>query len=232
MNNNPDNIDQDPRDPATRAFDALRNELTDVRQSVESLNTSIQQIRPYDYRKTLGEMLRFQEGVENELKALKSRPAIQYTPESFSREMERERERLAAKDKSELQNAINVFANNSRRLKELSEIAWEASTIRWIYVGIGFAGILFGAVFCFYIVTFIAGLTPESMKLSENIAKNILGRSMKESGFHLIKTGDPHMYDFIQDSTEFMRNNFKTIKNCREEAAKRKKVIECMIVIQ
>ena len=58
MNINPDHIDEDPRDSATRAFDALRNELIHVRQSVESLNTSILQSRPYDYRKTLGEILR------------------------------------------------------------------------------------------------------------------------------------------------------------------------------
>lgn len=125
--------------------------------------------------------------------------------------MERERERLAAKDKSELQNAINAFANNSRRLKELSEIAWEASTIRWIFVGIGFAGILFGTALCFYIVTFIAGFAPESMNLPENIASRILGRSMKESGIWLIQKDNPLVWNFIQDSNDLVRDNFESI---------------------
>ena len=146
--------------------------------------------------------------------------------------MERERERLAAKDKNELRDAISIFQNNAHRLKNLSEIAWEASTIRWIFVGIGFTGILFGAALCFYIVVFIANLAPESMNLPENIAKNILGRSMKESGYHLIKKDDPLMWDFIQDSVEFMRNNFDAIKNCKKGATKERNVIECMITIK
>jgi len=53
MSNHMNQEDEDPRDPATRAFDALRDELASVRQSVDALHAGIQQSRPHDYRRTL-----------------------------------------------------------------------------------------------------------------------------------------------------------------------------------
>jgi len=111
MNNNPDHIDQDPRDHATRAFDALRNELIEVRQSVESLSTGIQQIRPYDYRKSLGQILRAQEGIEIELEGIKSHPAIRLTPDGFAHELEKSKSELIKEDRRDLRILIDALSH-------------------------------------------------------------------------------------------------------------------------
>ena len=88
MSNHLNQEDNDFRDPATRAFDALREELARVRQSMEDLRAGIQQSRPHDYRKTLGEILRAQQSVDVELQAIKSHPAINLTPDRFMHQLE------------------------------------------------------------------------------------------------------------------------------------------------
>jgi len=232
MNNDFDQPDEDLRDPATRAFDALRDELVNVRQSVESLNVNIQQSRPYDYRKTLGQILRTQEGVETELQTLKTRPAMQYTPESFSQEMERERERLTAKDKKELRDAIETLRNNCSYLKDLVQSAWDANTQLWMLIATGISGIMVGSIFCIPILTFVAGLAPESMALPESIASDILGLSMPKAGIRLIKKGDPVAWEFIEEANNILRKNINDIKACKKEAVEKKKEVKCSIFIE
>ncbi len=232
MKDNTEQLGEDPRDPATRAFDAMREELATVSQSVESLGASIQQSRPYDYRKTLGQILRAQEGVEAELQVLKTRPALQSTPESFSKEMERERERLVVKDKSELRETIDILRNNSHYLKDLVQSAWDANTQLWMLIVTGFCGILVGSIFCFQIVTSIANLAPESTLLPENIASKILGRSMPKAGVRLIKKGDPGAWEFIEEASNILSKNIDDIKACKKEAVEKKKEIKCGIRIE
>lgn len=48
MSNHSNQEDEDFRDPATRAFDRLRDELASVRQSMEDLRAGIHQSLPGD----------------------------------------------------------------------------------------------------------------------------------------------------------------------------------------
>ena len=229
MSNHSNQEDEDPRDPATRAFDALRDELARVRQSMEDLRAGIQQSRPHDYRRTLGEILRVQEGVEAELHALKARPAIQYTPESFSQEMERERTRLVENDRREIRDTINGLDDTLRKLKKLLETTFEDYMIKWMIIAAGFIGILFGSIFCFSVVTFLAGLAPESLKMPEDIASHILGLPMQDAGVRLIYRDNPNVWDNIIYINNIMRNNYDAIDKCKKEATYNKKEVKCLI---
>ena len=232
MSNHSNQEDEDPRDPATRAFDALRDELARVRQSMEDLRAGIQQSQPHDYRRTLGEILRVQEGVEAELHALKARPAIQYTPESFSQEMERERTRLVENDRREIRDTINGLDDTLRKLKKLLETTFEDYMIKWMIIAAGFIGILFGSIFCFSVVTFLAGLAPESLKMPEDIASHILGLPMQDAGVRLIYRDNPNVWDNIIYINNIMRNNYDAIDKCKKEATYNKKEVKCLIAIK
>ena len=208
--------DEDDRDPATRAFDALRDELTSVRQSVETLHTSIQQNRPHDYRKTLGEILRAQQSVDDELRSLRSHPAINVTHEGFSHQIEREKDRLVAGEKRQLNDTINALRANAQK---------------WILISTGFACILFGAIFAFSIVTFIVRLAPESLKMPEHIASDVLGTSMQEAGIRLIQKDNPDAWEFVKEGNRILNNNMDALKVCKKEAIETKKDVKCTVKI-
>ena len=232
MNNNTEQLDEDPRDPATRAFDALRDELMNVRLSVESLNLNIQQSRPYDYRKTLGQILRTQESVENELAAIKSHPAIRLTPDGFAQQLETAKNELLKVDQQNLRALLDVLKHNCKMMKDYMESANEAA---WQRLHISGAAVLFfciGVVFSIYIVSFIANLAPQSWQAPERIASNILGETMRNAGIRLIKTNNPSEWDTINYGKDFMHKYYDAIEKCKKEATETKKEVKCTIVLK
>ena len=231
MTNNINQTNEDLRDPATRAFDALRDELTSDRQSVETLHTSIQQNRPHDYRKTLGEILRAQQSVDDELRSLRSHPAINVTHEGFSHQIEREKDRLVAGEKRQLNDTINALRANAHYMENLIAKGREANAQMWILISTGFACILFGAIFAFSIVTFIVRLAPESLKMPEHIASDVLGTSMQEAGIRLIQKDNPDAWEFVKEGNRILNNNMDALKVCKKEAIETKKDVKCTVKI-
>ena len=232
MNKNTEQLDEDPRDPATRAFDALREELINVRQSVESLNTSVQQIRPNDYRKTLGQILRTQESVETELEAIKSHPAIRLTPDGFAQQLEKAKNELLKVDQQNLRALLDVLKHNCKMMKDYVESANEAA---WQRIYICGAAVLFfciGTVFSVYIVSFIANLVPRSWQAPERIASNILGLSIRNAGIRLIQTNNPSEWETINYGKDFMHKYYDAIEKCKKESAETRKETKCMITIR
>ncbi|NBS35504.1 MAG: hypothetical protein EBS82_06680, partial [Methylocystaceae bacterium] len=59
-------------DPAARAFEALRDEVAELRHAISHLTQHVETIPTQDYRKTLAEILRAQENMSAEIKDLKS----------------------------------------------------------------------------------------------------------------------------------------------------------------
>jgi Family of unknown function (DUF6118) len=232
MSNHSNQEDEDFRDPATRAFDVLRDELVRVRQSVETLNAGIQQSRPYDYRRTLGEILRVQEGVEAELHSLKTRPAIQYTPESFSREIERERSRLVEGDKREIRGTIDGLGKISNQLNELVQRGLDANAQSAMLVVTALLCLIIGSMFFLPIAAFIVRLMPESMNMPENMASYILDLPMQKAGIHLIYRDDPKVWESVSYNNNVMRNNSDAIEKCKKEAIDTKHEVKCLVSIK
>ncbi len=232
MNNDFGQPDEDLRDPATRAFDALRDELVNVRRSVESLGVSIQQSRPYDYRKTLGQILRTQQGVATELQAMKSHPAISMTPDGFAQQLQTAKNELLKVDQQNLRTLLDVLKHNCKMMKDYVESANEAA---WQQLYICGAAVLFfciGAVFSVYIVSFIANLAPRSWQAPERIASNILGETIRNAGIRLIQTNNPSEWDTINYSKEFLHKYYDAIDKCKKETTEYKKEVKCFIVVK
>jgi Family of unknown function (DUF6118) len=232
MSNHSNQEDEDFRDPATRAFDALRDELTNVRKSVDALHAGIQQSRPYDYRRTLGEILSLQQSVNSELRTLKSHPAINITHEDYSHKIAREKDRLIAREKRELKETIDKLNNNSQQLEKYISREQDASSQIEMLIFTGFACILFGSIFAFSIVTFVARLAPESLKLPEHIASDVLGITMQEAGIRLIQKDNPDAWEFVKEGNRILNNNMDALKICKRESIATKKEIKCTVVIR
>lgn len=232
MSNHWNQEDEDSRDPATRAFDALRDELTRVHQSMEDLRAGIQQSRPHDYRRTLGEILRVQEGVEAELHVLKTRPAIQYTPESFSREIERERSRLVENDKREIRGTIDTLNKHSQQLNELVQRGLDANSQSAMLIITAALCLIIGSTFFLPIAAFIARLMPESMNMPESMASYILDLPMQKAGIRLIYKDDPKVWESVSYNNNVMRDNSESIKKCKKEAIDTKHEVKCSVTIK
>jgi DNA-directed RNA polymerase subunit F len=199
---------------------------------MENLHAGIQQSRPHDYRRTLGEILRVQEGVEAELHTLKTRPAIQYTPESFSREMERERSRLVEGDKREIRSTIDALNKHSHQLNELVQRGTDANAQSAILFITALFYLILGSTLFLPIAAFIARLMPESMNMPESMASYILDLPMQKAGIRLIYKNDPKVWENVSYNNKVMSSNSDAIEKCKEEMLETKKEVKCMVILK
>ena len=232
MSNHSNQEDEDCRDPATRAFDALRDELVRVRLSVETLNLGIQQSRPHDYRRTLGEILRAQEGVEAELQSIKAHPAINLTPDRFMHQLEEAKNEMIKADQRKLKVIMNALEHNCITIKDYVDTANEANRQKITVITAGIICFCIGTFLSITTVSAIAGMLPKSWQAPELIASNIIGASMHEAGTRLVRVADPEGWNLLSEDNRIMNENREAVRKCLSGVVETKKEIKCTILLR
>ena len=148
------NPKQDELDPAAKAFEALRDEVTDLRRSINQLSQNIQLIPTQDYRRTLAEILRAQENMSAEIKDLKSHPAINLTPEGFINKLEEIKDRSLERERKRLRETEDTLRFNSKTIGHWIEQAREANRQNWWLVLASVLGFVLGALLIYALKRF------------------------------------------------------------------------------
>jgi len=146
------NPKQDELDPAAKAFEALRDEVSDLRHSINQLSQNIQLIPTQDYRRTLAEILRAQENMSGEIKDLKSHPAINLTPESFINKLQEIKDRVLERERKSLKETEDMLRFNSNSIGNWVEQAREANRQNWGLVLAGCVGLFIGGLIIFILI--------------------------------------------------------------------------------
>ena len=152
MDNKIPNPKQDELDPAARAFEALRDEVADLRRSINQLSQNIQLIPAQDYRRTLAEILRAQDKMSGEIKDLNSHPAINLTAEGFINKLEEIKERSLERERKRLRETEDTLRFNSKTIGNWIEQAREANRQNWWLVLVGCVGLLIGGLIVFLLI--------------------------------------------------------------------------------
>ena len=146
------NPKQDTLDPAAKAFEALRDEVLDLRRSINQLSQNIQLIPTQDYRRTLAQILRAQENMSGEIKELKSHPAINLTPEGFINKLEEIKDRVLERERKSLKETEDMLRFNSNTIGNWIEQAREANRQNWWLVLVGCVGLFIGGLIIFILI--------------------------------------------------------------------------------
>jgi len=141
--------EQDDLDPAARAFEALRDEVADLRHAINHLAQHVETIPTQDYRKTLAEILRAQDNMSAEITDLKSHPAISLTPEIFWQELEKTKDRSLQKERKSLNAMEDTLRTNSNMIGQWIEQARTANIQNWRIIQVGSLGIVLGGAIVF-----------------------------------------------------------------------------------
>ena len=137
----------DQLDPAAKAFEAVRDEVSELRKSINQLSQNIQLIPTQDYRRTLAQILRAQENMSGEIKDLKSHPAINLTPEGFINKLEEIKDRVLEKERKSLRETEDMLRFNSNTIGNWIEQAREANRQNWWLVLVGCLTFILGGIF-------------------------------------------------------------------------------------
>ena len=145
------NPKQDTLDPAASAFEALRDEVADLRQSINQLSQNIQLIPTQDYRRTLAQILRAQDNMSGEIKELRSHPAINLTPEGFINKLEEIKDRSLERERKSLRDIEDTLRFNSNTIGNWVEQAREANRLNWWLVLASVLGFVLGGTLFWFL---------------------------------------------------------------------------------
>ena len=225
-------IDPSANDPASKAFDRLRREVTTMRLAVEHLADAHGKIEIPDYTETLTQIAGRITATHKALRTLADRPAIALTPEALAQQIaaagvEARRVEQAAFDK-----ATSTFITLGR---ELSSITASALTERQQFkmqLWFGGLGIAVGVMLMAVTPVIANDLAPESWLWPEKKAANVLGRNMWNAGERLQAVAGPKRWETrtaIEAATE---DSGKSIAVCLRAIAKTSKPVQCGIAFK
>ena len=223
---------QSPSDPATLAFEALREEVALVRRAVAGLAAERAAIEIPDYSETLGQILRASSTTAAQLKMLAEMPALLLTSKDWGREIAAASGEARRSDQAMLTHAIEALQQATRNVTVSLRSARSAEDQRqwllWTATGGVVAGMLLWAVGA----APIARTAPESWEWPERLAANIIGTDQETAGARLIATAAPDRWRDIVLGYRIVNDNRGALARCKKTVAKETNSVQCTMEIR
>jgi hypothetical protein len=218
-------------DPATLAFDTLREEVALVRRAVAGLAAERGATEIPDYSETLSKILRESAAMANSLKTLAAAPALQRTAQSLAREIAESGNEARRSDQKALTEARDAFRQAAYdvglRLTSAKAAADQRQWLLWTAAIAFFAGMLVLAIGIGPVVRAL----PQNWQWPENIAAGIVGTDQEAAGIRLIESAAPDRWRDIVLGYGIVSGNRDAIARCQRAAASTKKTVRCTIAI-
>jgi Family of unknown function (DUF6118) len=190
-----DGMNHEPADDddATRAFEALREEVAALRRGVELVCRQGQQSAAAapdapDYSPTLGKMEQALRAIAGRLEAVERQPALTLTPASFRAEIDAVARDVAGTVSLPFVDAVHQVQGTARDLTTLAGHVREQSEQRTWVLTAGALGLIVG-VGLWYVA---AGLLPRSA--GDWIAASLIGGSRWQAGETLMQEASPEAW--------------------------------------
>ncbi len=222
-------IDPSANDPASKAFDRLRREVTTMRLAVEHLADAPGKIEIPDYTATLTQIDGRITATHKALRTLADRPAIALTPEALAQQIAAAGAEARRVEQAAFDKATSTFITLGR---ELSSITASALTERQQFkmqLWFGGLGTAVGAILMAVTPIIANDLAPESWLWPEKKAANVLGRDMWDAGERLQAVADPKRSEARTAIEAATKSVGSGIGPCLRAVAKAQKSVVCTI---
>lgn len=219
-------------DAATRAFEGLRTEIADLRQTVEALAPAIREGRAPDYSPTLGAIAKNLHAATVRIDAIAKHTGANLATEVARREIARVYDESLRPARLELErstrevlDAVHVVDATVARVRTGRE-----QRIRLVRVGA--IGLAAGLIAFPLLVHPVARLLPASWGVPETVATSALGRRGWDAGALLMQADSPTGWHRLTEADAIVRSGGEELKACRDAAAKSARDQRCMITVK
>jgi len=210
---------------AEQAFEALRAEVTAMRQAMKSFPEVIKKSRPVDTTETLGKIAQQLETIGHFMAAIEEHPGIRLTPAQYTQAMAAAGEGLMQKSVRELDSAkADAVAERRELAAMVGTLRGQRRQLEWL-LGTGFGALVLGVL-----------MSPVFVRLlpfgwDGEVAAFILRNDRWHAGADLMAAGSPEAWRDLSSAAELQRANAAALAACREAAVKAKKEQHCSIVV-
>jgi hypothetical protein len=219
-------------DPATLAFDALREEVALVRRAVAGLAAERGATEIADYSETLSRILRESAAMANSLKTLAGSPALHRTALSLAREIAEAGNEARRSDREALTEARDAFRQAARDIAAKLAIAKAAGSQRQWLLWPGIGGFVAGMLVLAIGIGPAVRAVPQNWQWPERIAAGIVGTDQEAAGTRLIESAAPERWRDIVFGLGIVSDNRDVLDRCKKAATGKTESVRCAIEIK
>ena len=223
---------QQRTDPATLAFESLREEVALVRRAVAGLAAERGANEIPDYSETLSKILRASAATADSLKTLACAPALRRTAHSLAQDIAAAGDEARRSDQEALRQARDAFRQATYDVAAKLTSAKAADDQRqwlfWTGLTAFFAGMLFLAIGIGPVVR----VMPQSWHWPEKIAAGIVGMDQDAAGNRLIESAAPERWRDIAFGLRIIGDNRDAIAQCKKGATNKTASVRCTVEIK
>ena len=210
---------------AERAFEALRAEVTALRQAVAG------QTAP-DYALTLGEIAKELQEVGARLAAIETSPQLQATPAVMAQQVRQEAGRLAESQIKQAQAAQEGFERGREVLSQVAFLEQRAQRDRRIVWAIGGGAALIGAILGVLLFMEINRHAPDDWGWSAGWAAWLMQADTLQAGYKLIDRNNPGVAAAVNEDIRLGNAYAGALHKCEAEAARTGKEKRCSLIVK
>jgi len=210
---------------AERAFEALRREVTALRQAVEG------QTAP-DYALTLGAIVKELQAVGARLDAIEAAPPMQVTPATIAQQIRDEAARLADGQVRQMQAAREGFERGQDTLGRVAFFQQRADRDRNILWAIGGGAALIGAVLGTMLFMEINRHAPDDWGWSADWAAWLMQANTVQAGYQLIDQNNPGLAAEVNEDIRLGNAYAGDLHRCEAHAASAGRAERCTLDVQ
>lgn len=219
-------------DPATLAFEALREEVALVRRAVAWLAAKQASIDSPDYSETLGQIMRASATTARSLKTLAEMPGLRFSAQDWGREIAAAAQEARRSDQQAFAEARRGFERMAAEMAARLRSARSAQRQSQWLISATAGGIVAGILLLAIIIGPVVRAMPESWHWPERVAASILGADEEAAGARLIKTATPDRWRDVVAGYQIINDNRAAIAQCKRSEAKTTSKIRCAIEIR
>ena len=209
----------DGKDAATQAFDALREEVAQLRSDLAAIGDGSP-----DYAPTLG-------AIAATLGTIEAHPALRLAPGSFANEMRLAIENAHNQARQEILKTTYRIENAAFGLEKIVGRARSTADQRRRERILASAGVLVGVIGWAGVSGPIARALPDGWGVPERMAAATLGTARWDGGAQMMKSADPAGYQALLHASKFVSLNQRSLAACVETAAKTGKPRRCVVEV-
>ncbi|MCF1505993.1 DUF6118 family protein [Afifella sp. H1R] len=215
-----------PQDPATRAFEGLRAEVTVMRQAMEELPAALEGQRAPDYSSTLGQIAKNLHAAVVRIDALEKHTGAQLTPEAFGRQMHNARSEIFRPIQSDMREAERRVLDAANRLSMAAETIRDRGEQRKWLIGAAAAGVVAGLV----LFPLLGRVLPEA--IGTRMAALTMGDTRWNAGMSMMGAESPESWNFIAQAWTLADSNSEALDACRAQARETGEAQSCTVNVR
>ena len=217
--------DEDDIGGAERAFEALRAEVTLLRQAVEGQSAP-------DYALTLGAIAKELQAAGVRLTAIEASPQLQATPATVAQQVRQEASRLAEGQIAQARAAREGFERGQETIARVAFFEQRAQHDRRVVWAVGGGAALVGAILGSLLFMEVNRHAPDGWGWSAGWAAWLMQADTVQAGYKLIGRNDPSIIAVVGEDIRLGNAYADELHKCEAAAAQTGKEQRCAFGVQ